>query len=219
MDRLEPTITSLYSAGFGVIGQPNFTSNTGVTTQSGLLDSTGVAINSAGNLYVSDGANSRVLIFNPPFSNGMNASVVIGQPNFTSNTGVTTQSGLDAPRGVAIDSAGNLYVSDGVNSRVLIFNPPFSNGMNASVVIGQPNFTSNTPALTQSGLHTPYGVAIDSAGNLYVSDNVNNRVVMFHPPFSNGMNASDTNASTYSSIVYPGNRKVFYVPNSGISKI
>ena len=160
MDRLEPTITSLYSAGFGVIGQTNF----------------------------------------------------------TSSTAATTQSGLNNPTTVTLDSSGNLYVADIGNNRVLMFEPPFTNGMNASVVIGQTNFTSSTAATTQSGLNNPQGVAVDSAGNLYVGDYYNNRVVMFHPPFSNGMDAGSSTNSLYSSVVYP-RKNIFYNPKAGVVKI
>ena len=87
-------------------------------------------------------------------------------------------------------------------------------------VIGQANFTSKVTATTQNGLSTPSGVALDSAGNLYVADNDNSRVLMYRPPFSNDMNAGDINQSGYVSIVYPDNRKnIFYTPNAGIAKI
>ena len=203
-----------------VIGQANFTSSVVATTQNGLSYPTGVAIDSAGNLYIVDHDNSRVMMYQPPFSSGMNASVVIGQANFTSSGTATTQNGLSYPFGVATDSAGNLYIVDYENSRVMMYQPPFSNGMNASVVIGQANFTSSGTATTQNGLSYPFGVATDSAGNLYVADDNNNRVMMYQPPFSNGMNAGDINQSGYSLVVYPNNRKnIFYTPNAGITKI
>ena len=87
-------------------------------------------------------------------------------------------------------------------------------------VIGQANFTSKVTATTQNGLYNPYGVATDSAGNLYVVGFDGDRVTMFQPPFSNGMNAGDINQSGYSLVVYPNNRKnIFYTPNAGIAKI
>ena len=143
---------------------------------------------------------------------------VIGQANFTSRVAAITQNGFNQPFGAATDSAGNLYVVD-YGNRVLMYQPPFSNGMNASVVIGQANFTSRVAAITQNGLNDPFGAATDSAGNLYVAD-YGNRVLMYQPPFSNGMNAGDINQSGYVSIVYPNNRKnIFYIPNAGIAKI
>ena len=220
MTPLIPTITPLYNAGFGVIGQPNFTSSATATTQNGINAPTGLSLDSSGNLYVADTYNNRVLMFEPPFSNDMNASVVIGQPNFTSSAAAITQNGFYAPTGLSLDSSGNLYVADTDDNRVLIFEPPFSNGMNASVVIGQPNFTSSALATTQNGFYGPYRVSLDSSGNLYVADTDNYRVLMFKPPFSNGMNAGDTNQSVYSIVVYPNNRgNIFYNPHAGLVKL
>lgn len=173
-----------------VIGQTNFTNQVETTTQSGMFPPTGVAFDSSGNLFVADESNARVLEFNPPFSDGMNAGVVIGQVDFTSKTQATTQSGLRKPDEICIDAFGNLWVPDQSNNRVLEFQPPFTNGMNASVVLGQPNFTAAAANTSQNSLFAPYGCAADSSGDIFVSDFDNNRVLEFKPPFTNGMNAS-----------------------------
>ena len=153
----------------------------------------GAAFDSSGNLWVTDLGNNRVLEFKPPFATGMSASLVIGQRNFSTGFSGSSRSGLSAPTEPAFDSLGNLWVYDSGNNRVLEFKPPFSNGMNASLVIGQPSFDDNSPSLSQSGIHSgPYGsdLAIDPFDNLWVGDNINNRLLEFEPPFSNGMNAS-----------------------------
>jgi hypothetical protein len=173
-----------------VIGQPGFTAGFPATTQNGLNFPWYLAQDSAGKLYVADGGANRVLQFVPPFSNHKNASVVIGQPDFVSSDPATTQSGLSFPAGVAVDRAGNLFVAERSNNRVLEFVPPLINGMMASTVIGQPSFTSSVPATTQSGLRFPAGIALDRAGNLFVADQSNNRVLKFEPPFLAGMKAS-----------------------------
>jgi hypothetical protein len=97
--------------------------------------------------------------FKPPFNDGMNASVVFGQVDFTSNSSATSQSGFNDPTGVALDAAGELFVVDLGGSRVLEFQPPFITGMPASFVIGQPDFTSSGGATSQSGLSGPFGAA------------------------------------------------------------
>jgi hypothetical protein len=150
----EPPLTNGMSASV-VIGQPDFTTNAVATSQSGFGSTIGIAADSGGNLFVADVFNNRVMEFRPPFSNGMNASVVIGQPDFSSATAATTQDGLASPRGVSLDQPGNLFVADNANSRVLEFKPPFSSGMNAGVVIGQPNFTSKAISTTRNGFAQP----------------------------------------------------------------
>src|SRR5438552_1279354 len=73
-----------------VLGQPDFTSHLlnrgGVATAATLADPSGLALDGVGNLYVADFGNSRVLMYTPPFSIGIAATRVFGQPNFTSST-------------------------------------------------------------------------------------------------------------------------------------
>jgi sugar lactone lactonase YvrE len=175
-----------------VIGAPDFVTATCNTTQNGLNQPVALAFDGSGNLWVADTGNNRILQYKPPFSNGMNASVVLGQANFTSpvHTFPPTDSSVFKPVFIALDSSGNLWVADEGNNRVLEFKPPFANGMAASVVVGQADFVSNASATTATGLFTPIGVAFDSGGNLWVGDTFNNRVLQFKPPFANGMSAS-----------------------------
>lgn len=72
---------------------------------------------------------------------------MLGQPDFISNTFATaTASVMFAPCGIALDSAGRLWVADYNNSRVLRFDSAAGkpNGAAADGVLGQSDFTSNT---------------------------------------------------------------------------
>jgi len=63
--------------------------------------------------------------------------------------------------------------------------------MSASMVIGQPDFTHNNPATTQTGLDEPGGLGFDASGNLWVAEGWNSgRALEFQPPFKNDMEAS-----------------------------
>jgi sugar lactone lactonase YvrE len=164
-------------------------------TRNGLDQPMGVAFDSGGNLWVADSDGCRVLEFSPPFSNEMDAALVIGELGFIGDTCMHTQNYMDGPTSVANDSAGNLWVADQGNSRVLEFSPPFSNGMPAALVIGQPGFKTSTynqgsgfsssscnigdRSVNPCGLFNPAGVAFDSSGNLWVGDYGNNRVLEF----------------------------------------
>ncbi|HEV2138120.1 MAG TPA: NHL repeat-containing protein [Nitrososphaerales archaeon] len=176
--RFKTPFSTLEAASM-VIGQPDFTSGSCATTQNGLCNPKGIAFDSSGNLWVGDRGNSRILEFKAPLSSGQGASLVLGQTSFTTSACSTTQSGLCNPIGIAFGPAGNVWISDGTNNRVLKFNAPFSNGELASRVIGQSDFTASTCATTQSGLCNPVDVGFDSSGNLWVSDLNNNRVLSY----------------------------------------
>ena len=99
-----------------VLGQPNFATYFSSVTRSGLSLPAGLRFDSSGNLWVVDTYSNRILEFRSPFATGMNASLVIGQSDFTSNGHAASQSSLYYPNDAAFDSAGNLWVSD-VNDR------------------------------------------------------------------------------------------------------
>lgn len=150
---------------------------------------------------VSDTGNNRVLIYAAPVTTGENATIVLGQPDFTHN-GVNqgcsaAANTLYAPAGLAIDSAGNLYVSDADNCRVLQFRPPFTTDMSASVVFGQAGLDDSgmgtcepTPAAGARQVIFPDSLATDAAGDLWIADSGASRITEYVPPFSNGMAAS-----------------------------
>jgi DNA-binding beta-propeller fold protein YncE len=193
-----------------VLGQADFSHCTankgGSASQSSLSNPQGVAVDPTNHyLYVADQSNNRVMIFSTSsMSNGKNAAYEFGQPSgtaFTSTSanqgGSTSQSGLSAPIGVALDTTNHyLYVADSANNRVMIFSSSsLSNGETASYEFGQPSgtaFTTATAATSQSGLSLPQTVAVDATHHyLYVADGGNNRVMIFSTSsLSNGKNAS-----------------------------
>lgn len=182
-----------------VIGEPDFVAHAGSATQNGLSYPWGLAFDSSGDLWVADTLSSRILEYVPPLSSGMSASVVIGQPNFTSRVASCptmppyvnpTRDGLCDPDGIAFDHSGDLWVADNGSSRILEFVPPFQTGMQASLVIGQSNFTSDSRQPPQSSISYPFSVAFDSSGDLWASSVNGARVLEYVPPFSDGMVAS-----------------------------
>ena len=193
-----------------VIGQPNLVSGTSNTdfgcvspSANSLCDPVGVAVDSAGNLYVADTGNSRVLEYNAPFAGcgsfpcvGPPAHEVFGQDDdFTSNScdgaGLSADS-LCFPVGVAVDSSGHLYVVDQSDSRVLEYSSPLTN-TTANNVFGQGGSFTSSDCNTDTGstslssaidLCTPVAVAVAPSGNLYIADSGNNRVLEYSNPLT-----------------------------------
>jgi len=206
-----------------IIGQPDqyttLAAGPGTTFTSGLSLPIGVTVLN-GDLYVADTGNNRILRFRKPFAqpNGnIFPDLWLGQPSLSSNkanyTGVLSAQGVSFAGFqvyMAFDSAGNLWVSDAGNNRVLQF--PASTiscsscgGMSAAIVIGQPNLTgsyttplnigSSSSGVIGNQFNIPAAIAFDSAGLLYISDGgvtgFPGRILVFAPPFlSGGMSAT-----------------------------
>jgi len=172
-----------------VIGQPdfsrallNFPSNeTNVRGPGGLAFPTGAAVDRAGNLWVADNGNSRVLRFPNPFGDGFSgqADLVLGQSNFTTRLQDATARTMASPYGLAFSAEGSLFVSDATLHRVLQFNPPFTNGMAAVRAFGQPDFISSAASDATNRLNGPRHLAFDTDDRLYVTDTLNSRVQIF----------------------------------------
>ena len=169
-----------------VLGQSNFTSSSQTTSPGGLSLPHGLAFDGKGDLWVADSYNSRVLEFIPPFSSGMNASLVLGQTDFTGSLCNSGEAGLCFPANLTFDAGGNLWVADADNNRIMEYKPPFVTAEAASLVLGQPIFTSTSQAFGDTGLYLPGQISFDATGNLWVSDQGNWRVLEFTTPFSNG---------------------------------
>jgi sugar lactone lactonase YvrE len=147
----------------------------------------GIALDAAGRFYVADWANNRVLRFDHPLSS-QNPDAVLGQPDFNSswfNNGGPTV-GLGLPIDVGLDSRGGLFVADSGNNRVLRYSHP-GEAVVPDCVFGQLGSMTSVDAnhglrpfdTDAEGLFGPTGVVTDRAGNLYVADTNNQRVLRF----------------------------------------
>lgn len=171
-----------------VLGQPNgttFVANN-PSPVAGLNSPSGVFLG-GGKLYVADTGNHRVLIWNSiPATDGQPPDVVLGQPSLGAiapnrGAGAVPSSGsMNGPRAVIADGKA-IYVSDTLNSRVLIF-PTLTPTMGepALVALGQQNLTTVNAAkmALPTSLPSPWGLSIFN-NRLYVADIAAHRVTSF----------------------------------------
>ncbi|MGH8046562.1 MAG: NHL repeat-containing protein [Chthoniobacterales bacterium] len=169
-----------------VLGQASFTTATAGTTAATMKFPGGVSVGPGDTLWVADTANNRVLRFDnitnktvPATANG-----VLGQPDFTTATAGNTQGTLRFPYALWADTAGRLWVSDTDNYRVLRFDDAATKVAPATAdgVLGQPDFTANAVGSGAAQMSDNYGICLDAAGTLWVSDYSNRRVVGFPSP-------------------------------------
>lgn len=147
------TISTVAGDGF-----PGFSGDGGPASAARLSTPYGIAVDSAGNLYIADLGNHRV--------RKVAAHGTITTVNGTEN--------LLAPRNVALDAAGNLYVSEFSGHRVRRVG---TDGKITTIAgTGTAGFSGDGGAATAAQPDFPAGLAFDSAGNLYIADSSNNRV-------------------------------------------
>ncbi|HKD08820.1 MAG TPA: BACON domain-containing carbohydrate-binding protein [Bryobacteraceae bacterium] len=141
-------------------GAPGFSGDNGPATRAQLNSPTGIAVDAAGNLYIADTSNSRVRMV----SNGVISTVVgNGTPGFSGDNGPAANAQIGSPSAVAVDAAGNLYIADSTYNRVR----RVSNGV-ITTVAGGGTSAGSGPA-TSVQIEAPSGVAVDSAGSLYIA--------------------------------------------------
>src|SRR5271157_539612 len=134
----------------------------GPATSAQLLEPQAVAVNSAGSLYIADANRVRMV-------SGGTISTVAGNggAGYQGDGGVATAAMVSGPSGVAMDSSGNLFIADTGNNRIR----QVAAGIIATVAgNGTYGFTGANGAPTGATLGAPSAVAVDAAGNLYVTD-------------------------------------------------
>ena len=136
----------------------------------------GIAIDGSGNVFIVD--TDRYAVFKLTTGTGT-VSVVAGNGTrgFSGDGGAATSAELAYPQAVALDTAGNLYISDGDYRSNNIRKVTAATGIISTVAgDGTAGFSGDGGAAVDAKLNEPGGVALDTAGNLYIAD-VNNSVV------------------------------------------
>jgi len=176
-----------------ILGQPDATTATALNppTASSLNSPEGLCVDSGGRLWVADKNNNRVLRFDGAAGNATGeasaaADGEFGQDQgtpFTTNVGGSTNLQFNGPTGVAVDSSGILWVADRGNNRIMGFPSAatISNGANGARILGQPDYNAghNLAGLSASAISSPAGLYVDTANNLWVLDQGNNRAIRF----------------------------------------
>src|SRR5439155_1658368 len=172
-DRIRRVSTDGTIATYAGSGSLGFSGDGGPATAARLnMSLGGVALDSAGNLYIADLLNERIRKVSPVGTISTYAGN--GGRGFGGDGGPATAAQLSPPQGVALDSAGNLYIADLLNNRIRKVTPGGTISTYAGT--GTSGFAGDGGPATAAQLSFPHGVALDSAGNLYIADSNNNRI-------------------------------------------
>ncbi len=148
----------------------------GLATNARLNKPAGIALDSSNNLYIADSANFKIRMVTA--SNGIiNTIAGSGFPGFSNGNGVPTQAHLNGTRQMTVDPTGALYFADSLNNEVR----KIAGGtiqLVAGSATGQAGFSGDEGLATNALLNFPTGVAVDTAGNVYICDSNNGRIRM-----------------------------------------
>ena len=153
-------------------GRSGFSGDGGPAVAAELRRPLGVAVDSAGNVYIADVIDYRIRKVD---STGTITTIAgTGRSGFSGDGGPAVAAELHNPRGVAVDSAGNVYIADVSNDRIRKVD---STGTITTIAgTGELGFSGDGGPAVEAELYYPYGVAVDSAGNLYIADSGNQRI-------------------------------------------
>jgi len=152
-------------------GAPGYSGDGGPATAAMLYSPYGVALDTAGNIYIADTNNNRIRKVD---STGTITTVAgTGSSTHSGDGGPATAAGINMGAGVAVDATGNLYIADW-NNRIRKVTPA---GIISTVAgSGTSGYAGDGGPATLAQFRTPYGITVDSAGNIYIADQNNYRI-------------------------------------------
>jgi uncharacterized protein (TIGR03437 family) len=152
-------------------GTEGFSGDGGPAASAELDFPAAIAVDAAGNLYIADFNNGRIRMVTP----GGTITTVAGGGFFPlGDGGPAVGAAIYSPSGVAVDAAGNLYIADSGDNLIRKVTP---GGIISTIAgNGSQGYSGDGGPATSAALDYPTGVTVDAAGNIYFSDDGNNRV-------------------------------------------
>ncbi|HWT40036.1 MAG TPA: prepilin-type N-terminal cleavage/methylation domain-containing protein [Dongiaceae bacterium] len=154
-------------AGAGIAGYVDATG-----TSAKFYNPWGVAVDTSGNIFVADYNNNRIRAVSPSAV----VTTLAGSGTATYADGTGTAASFNQPAGIAVDSSGNVYIGDYANNRIRKITPGGVVTTLAGSTVGYVDATG-----TSAKFYNPWGVAVDTSGNVYVADTNNNRIRKITP--------------------------------------
>jgi len=156
-------------------GKPGFSGDGGPATSAALGPPEGIGVDSAGNLFIPDTANSRIRRVDAV--TGVITTVAgNGESKFAGDGGPAVSASLSFPLATAVDKQGNLYIVDSGNNRLRIVSAATGIISTVAGISGSCGFSGDGGPASAAAMCKPAHVAVDQQGNLFISDTGNNRI-------------------------------------------
>jgi len=156
-------------AGTGAAG---YSGDGGAATSAQLAYPYKVAVDGSGNIYISDTNNCRVRKIDT--SGKISTIAGTGVRGYSGDGGAATSAQISYPRGLAVDSSGNIYIVDGGNN--VIRKVDASGKIGTIAGTGTKGYSGDGGAATSAQLNNICELAVDSSGNVYIADTYNHRI-------------------------------------------
>ncbi len=193
-------------AGTGTAG---YSGDGGAATSAQLNTPRGLAVDASGNIYVADTSNNRIRRIS---SGGVISTVAgTGTASYSGDGGAATSATINGPYDIALDGSGCVYLADTNNNRIRKF--CLAGSISTVAGTGTASYSGDGGAATSATLNGPTGVALDTAGVLYISDFANNRLRKIKPT-GTITTIAGTGAATSTGDGGPATSATIYAPRS-----
>lgn len=189
----------------GTLGTAGFAGDGGTPTNAQLSNPQGIAVDTSGNIFIADTGNSAIRVVNNGTQALVIGSVTVqpgtietvaGTPPIAcpdsstgcGDNGAATAATLNVPTGISVDAADDIFIADSSNSAVRVVNSGTQAVTIAGTVIqpgdiltvagtlGRDGYSGDNGPATGALLNTPFGVWVDSLGNIFIADTYNNAI-------------------------------------------